>query len=74
MDENRLQEIRAGLTESMSEGGRHIGLYNVSKRIMLTYGEDVHPNICSTPGQGTVITLLLPLLDSDPFLRSSKEA
>jgi hypothetical protein len=41
---------------------------------MLTYGEDVHPNICSTPGQGTVITLLLPLLDSDPFLRSSKEA
>ena len=74
MDENRLQEIRAGLTESMSEGGRHIGLYNVSKRIMLTYGEDVHPNICSTPGQGTVITLLLPLLDADPFLRSSKEA
>ncbi|MBQ9008399.1 MAG: sensor histidine kinase [Clostridia bacterium] len=62
----KLQEIRDALANPSEEHGGHIGLYNVSKRMMLTYGGNI-PHIRSTPGEGTVITLRLPLLDADPF-------
>ena len=69
IDEPLLREIRSSLADPSEERCRHIGLYNVSKRLILTYGEDAHLNIDSTPGSGTVITFRLPLIDSDSSLK-----
>ena len=38
-----------------------IGLYNINRRIKLSYGEDYGVELSSTPGIGTRVTLTLPL-------------
>lgn len=61
MDERRLAQVRDMLTVAPTENGRHIGLYNVNKRIALTYGEMYGLRIDSAKGKGTHISLRLPL-------------
>lgn len=61
MDEQRLEQVRKGLDKASAEQGRHIGLYNVNKRIVLTYGEAYGLEIDSVQGAGTDIFLRLPL-------------
>ena len=39
-----------------------IGLYNINRRIKLSYGEDYGIQIESTPGEGTKVTVTIPLL------------
>ncbi|MDR2477680.1 MAG: sensor histidine kinase [Treponema sp.] len=53
------------------EGGRRdhhglskIGLYNVRRRIMLAYGSAYTVEAASYPGEGTVVTLLLPVQET----------
>lgn len=65
MDAARLTYVRESLSSSKTERGRHIGLYNVNKRMTLTYGEKYKLHIESEPGKGTSILLRLPLTQSD---------
>lgn len=60
--EEKLKQVREGLGSAYTENGRHIGLYNVNKRITLVYGEAYGVEIESQYGKGTTITLKLPLL------------
>jgi len=50
--------------------GRHsglsrIGLYNVRRRIMLSYGNAYGLEVASYPGEGTVVTLKLPVQQTE---------
>ena len=50
--------------ESAAEGG--YGVVNVDNRIRTYFGEPYGVSIASAPGEGTVVTLRLPLLDTPP--------
>ncbi|MCR4708395.1 MAG: sensor histidine kinase [Clostridiales bacterium] len=71
MDAARLAYVRESLSSSKTERGRHIGLYNVNKRMMLSYGDNYRLEIDSAPGKGTSILLRLPVIDQ---LKTSAEA
>lgn len=64
MDAQKLDQVRRGLGDAMTEHGRHIGLYNVNKRIVLTYGDHYGLEIQSVQGEGTDIFLRLPLREA----------
>ena len=59
MDEGTLQTLRQALQSQQMEG--HYGLQNVLRRCRIEYGEKAQLNIESTLGQGTCITLILPI-------------
>lgn len=59
MDEGTLQTLRQALQSQQMEG--HYGLQNVLRRCRIEYGEKAQLNIESAPGQGTCITLILPI-------------
>ncbi|WP_068620311.1 sensor histidine kinase [Paenibacillus tuaregi] len=45
---------------SLLEGGNHVGISNVNRRIQILYGEPYGLHITSVPGQGTTVTVTLP--------------
>ena len=47
---------------SAERGLNRIGLYNVRRRILLLYGGDYGVHVSSYPGEGTVVSLTLPVL------------
>ena len=53
------------MDEAIIDDGRSIGLHNVFSRIRMYYGKEAYWNITSFPDMGTVITLKLPIIDSD---------
>ncbi len=55
-----------------TENGRHIGLYNVNKRITLVYGEAYGVEIESEYGKGTTITLKLPLVKDEALFKNEE--
>ena len=59
---DRLAELRARLGDEGQLSDTHIGLANVHQRIRLYYGAPYGMTLASTPGQGTVVTLSLPVL------------
>ncbi|MCS7464860.1 histidine kinase [Paenibacillus doosanensis] len=59
IDKRRLLQIRASL-HAEEDSGRHIGLSNTNKRIMLQYGETSGIKIVSKKGWGTAVTLHFP--------------
>ena len=60
----------AALNESMQKEhtreGRHIGLKNVNQRIKLIFGPPYGVHVASTPGEGTSVTLVIPLIHGEP--------
>jgi len=59
----RLAEINDRLTsDAAPEKG--IGLYNLNKRLILTYGEEARLVIASTPGERTEISFSIPVIKS----------
>ena len=46
------------------KGLSKIGLYNVRRRILLSYGSSYGVEVGSYPGEGTVVTLRLPVLQT----------
>ena len=56
MDEERLRQVRQQL-ESLSMGGRHLGLRNINRRLVLLFGEVGSLHIESGEGSGAVITV-----------------
>ncbi|MCK8487973.1 sensor histidine kinase [Paenibacillus sp. MBLB2552] len=62
MSEERLAWIRGRLREDDAEhDGEHIGLLNVHRRIVRLFGDDFGMSIQSVPGDGTCVTLRLPM-------------
>ncbi|UJF32616.1 cache domain-containing sensor histidine kinase [Paenibacillus hexagrammi] len=55
----RLKRIRASF-ESDSMQGKHVGLFNTSKRLTLHYGAGKWMRVLSKEGKGTAITLIFP--------------
>jgi two-component system sensor histidine kinase YesM len=56
------------------KGFTRIGLSAVKRRIQLSYGAPYTLNVASYPGEGTVITLVLPILEASKYdSRFSKE-
>lgn len=53
------------MDEAIIDDGRSIGLHNVFSRIRMYYGKEAYWNITSFPDMGTVITLKLPIIDSN---------
>ena len=65
MDEEHLQLLRDYL-DGKNNAFKSIGLKNIKKRIQLYYGEKYNLSIDSRPGQGTSVTVTLPLItDND---------
>lgn len=61
MDEEQLQLLRDYL-EDKNNAFTSIGLKNIKKRIQLYYGERYDLSIDSRPGQGTSVTVTLPVI------------
>lgn len=59
-----LTEIRRNLEQSLETD--HYGLYNVNERLRLRYGSAYRLTLTSNPGQGTCVTLSLPLAALSP--------
>ena len=64
MDERQLEALRARLNEKSDPGGTgsNIGLWNISQRIRLSYGERRGIEVYSKQGQGSTFTLRLPFI------------
>ncbi len=60
MDEETLKKINAGevITNRI---GRHIGIWNVRRRLHLYYGEDVKMHVSSGIGAGTQVWIQIPM-------------
>jgi sensor histidine kinase YesM len=56
----RLQKIRELLNSENDEG--HIGIYNLNRRLVLTFGDDYNLHIASKENMGTRIRIRLPKL------------
>ncbi len=62
MTETQMRQLAEGLdsrTESFGQGN-HIGLRNISARIMAIYGEGYGLRYAGAPGEGTTVTVVLP--------------
>ena len=57
------EHIREIMNTRVSSGRVHLGVRNVYERIRLYFGEDYGLSINSAPGEGTQITLLIPVLE-----------
>lgn len=53
------------MDEAIVDDGKSIGLHNVFSRIRMYYGKEAYWNITSFPDMGTVITLKLPVIESN---------
>lgn len=62
MTEQRLQEVRASLTEDKREG---FGLRTVHQRIQILFGAEYGLKLESTPDVGTKVIVTLPMKTSD---------
>ncbi len=60
MDYETLQKLREKISTHKPEDTRSIGLYNITQRIHLYYGDDYYMTIDSNPEDGTIVTLKLP--------------
>jgi len=65
MKEERLQEIRKRLMIEEKVITDHIGLYNVNKRLQLTYGDNFTLRIKSAFQKGTAILIRIPVSQTD---------
>mgnify|MGYP002480033290 CR=1 FL=1 len=61
MDAATLRKVKETLGSEKGTVDEHIGLYNVNKRLILTYGEEYGLKIRSKPGVGTAIYFKIPI-------------
>lgn len=61
MDENKLAEVMQKVEDyTRIRRKSSIGLYNINRRIKLSYGDEYGISIASTPGEGTRVSILIP--------------
>ncbi|MBP1989455.1 cache domain-containing sensor histidine kinase [Paenibacillus eucommiae] len=62
MEDERLNELRERFRNWYHEPSRSIGLLNVNERIKLMFGDQYGLQITSKINEGTVVTVMLPIL------------
>lgn len=65
MDSEELELLRGRMAQRTIDRSKSIGLCNINQRIRLCYGDEYGMQIDSTPGEGTVITVKLPIKHPD---------
>lgn len=60
IEPGKLAQLKQAVQQHEEEPGQRIGIRNVNQRIKLHYGKDYGMEIHSTPGDGTVVHILLP--------------
>lgn len=60
IEEERLEQVRAGIRDKVLTGKDIYGLYNVNERIRLNFGEKYGIFIESVHGEKTVVSVILP--------------
>ncbi len=60
IEEERLEQVRAGIRDKVLTGKDIYGLYNVNERIRLNFGEQYGILIESVHGEKTVVSVILP--------------
>lgn len=63
MDEEKMQDVVRHLDIPQPESDHGVGLYNINNRVHLFYGEQYGLTIHSKAGTGTLITLVIPLIN-----------
>ena len=63
MDPERLDYVIRHLDIPQPESEHGVGLYNINNRVHLYYGNEYGLTIKSRPGEGTVVTLTIPLIN-----------
>lgn len=61
MSAEELELLRGRMAQRTLDRSRSIGLCNINQRIRLCYGDEYGMQINSTPGEGTVIVVKLPI-------------
>ncbi|MDD6805316.1 MAG: sensor histidine kinase, partial [Clostridiales bacterium] len=61
--EERLKQVQNGIRKKVLTGKDIYGLYNVNERIRLNFGEEYGISIDSIHGEGTVVSIKLPLVE-----------
>ena len=64
MEEEQASTILTNNDQIISEGHTHIGLQNVDRRIRMYYGEENPVTITSKPGEGTSVTICIPMQEN----------
>lgn len=73
MESEQVERLFDGGTPA-DRGLNRIGLYNVKRRVALLYGGAHDVRVWSYPGEGTVVSITLPILEpSDPRERYAEE-
>ena len=63
MDEETLEMVMSKVQDYTRKRRKSsIGLYNINRRIKLNYGEQYGLTIQSTPGEGTMVRITLPVI------------
>ncbi len=60
MDRDTLASLLYKIQNRNPEEGRHVGLYNIHRRLKLLYGDRCDFRVESAPGKGTCITIKMP--------------
>lgn len=63
MTQEKLADVIAHLDVPQNELEHGVGLYNINNRVHLFYGNEYGLHIKSRPGEGTQVTLTVPLLN-----------
>ena len=64
MEEEQASTILTNNDQIIPEGHTHIGLKNVDRRIRMYYGEENPVTITSKPGEGTAVTICIPMQEN----------
>jgi len=60
-----VEDDGVGIAASISSIGTGIGMLNVSERLQVVYGDAAEINVESQPGSGTMVRLMLPILQAE---------
>ena len=63
MTKEKLEDVNEHLTVFQPESDHGVGLYNICNRVRLFYGDAYGLSIRSRAGAGTLVTLVIPLLN-----------